>query len=151
MMTDTPPSKHHDPSAPVSSFYHLSYSSSLISQASSEEDTSLYALALAQDTSDIDLPSQSDIIIAYVDSTFKFVSKIQNTTVSLAQLERVKVQSVSCALIKIFLVMPFTDTTPRSLLIELLELKRLKLAMIWNLVLTKSKLSVASTRSKIVG
>ena len=38
----------------------------------------------------------------------------------------------------------------RSLLIKLLGLKRLKLAMVWNLVLIKFKLSVASTRSKIV-
>ena len=38
----------------------------------------------------------------------------------------------------------------RSLLIKLLELKRLESAMVWNLVLIKFKLSVASTRNKIV-
>ena len=39
----------------------------------------------------------------------------------------------------------------RSLLIKLLELKRLKSAMVWNLVLVKFKLSIASTHDKIVG
>ena len=47
------------------------------------------------DPSVIDLPSQSDIVIAYVDQIFKLVSKTQNPTVSWARLERVKVQSVS--------------------------------------------------------
>ena len=136
MMTDIFPSEHHacDPSASVPSLHHPSYPSSLISWGLSEEDTSLYALALVQDASApsfrnnlsssslvslvssegdtshyaptlvqdpsvIDLPSQSDIIIAYVDPRFKFASKTQNTVVSWARLERAKVLSVACALI----------------------------------------------------
>ena len=80
-MTDISPSKHHDhdPSASVPSL--LPHSSSLVSLARSEGDSPLYAPTLVQDPSVIDLPSQSDIIIAYVDPTFKFVSKTQNTTV----------------------------------------------------------------------
>ena len=97
MMTDISPSKHHDPSASVASLPHLPSSSSSpspISLTRSEGDAPLYAPTLVQDPSVIDLPSQSDIIIAYVDPTFKFkfVSKTQNTVVSWAQLERVKAQ-----------------------------------------------------------
>ena len=69
--------------------------SRLISLTRSEGDSPLYAPIHVQDPSVIDLPSQSDIIIAYVDQTFRLVSKIQNPTVSWARPERVKVQSVS--------------------------------------------------------
>ena len=73
------------------SIHHLS-SSSLGSLVSSEGDTPSYTPTLVQDPSVIDLPSQSDIIIAYVDPAFKFVSKTQNTVVSWVLPERVKVQ-----------------------------------------------------------
>ena len=76
MMKDITPSKHHDdhdsnPSASVSTLRHLpsGYSPSIISQRRSEGDSPLsplYAPTLVQDPSVIDLPSQSDIIIAYV-------------------------------------------------------------------------------------
>ena len=45
--------------------------------------------------------------------------------------------------------MSYPDPPP-SLLTKLLELKGLKSAMVWNLVLIKFKLYVASTSSKIV-
>ena len=69
MLTDISPSKHHDhdPSASVPSLRLLPHSSSLISLARSEGDSPLYAPTLVQDPSVIDLPNQSDIIIAYVD------------------------------------------------------------------------------------
>ena len=88
------PSKHHDPSASVPSLRHLPHSSSLVSLARSEGDAPLYAPTYVQDPSVVDLPSQSDIIIAYVqvDPIFKFVSKTQNNAVSWAQPKRVKVQ-----------------------------------------------------------
>ena len=77
-MTDISPSKHHDPSASDPSLPLLPHSSpSPISLSRSEGDQPLYAPVLVQDPSVIDLPSQSDIIIAYVDPTFKFVSKTQ--------------------------------------------------------------------------
>jgi hypothetical protein len=73
MMTDIFPSTgkhHHDPSASVPSLRHLPHSSSLVSLTRSEGDAPLsgYASAptLVQDPSVADLPSQSDIIIAYV-------------------------------------------------------------------------------------
>ena len=69
--------------------------SRLIPLTRSEEDSPLYAPILVQDSSVIDLPSQSDIIIAYVDQTFKLVPETQNPTVSWARPERVKVQSDS--------------------------------------------------------
>src|SRR5882762_10156434 len=98
MMTDISPSKPelHHPSSSVPSFRHLPSSPSLISLTRSEGDTPLYAPTLVQDPSVIDLPSQSDIIIAYVDQAFKLasVSRTQNPTVSWARPERVKVQSV---------------------------------------------------------
>ena len=68
-LTDISPSKQHDndPSASVPSLRLLPHSSSLISLTRSEGDSPLYAPTLVQDPSVIDLPSQSDIIIAYVD------------------------------------------------------------------------------------
>jgi hypothetical protein len=105
MMTDISgsdsgfPSKHHDPSASVPSLRHLPHSSSFVSLARSEGDASLFAPTFVQNPSVVDLPSQSDIIIAYVDPiSISLLSKTQNTAVSWARQERVKVQSVSCAL-----------------------------------------------------
>ena len=103
MMTDISPPKH-DPSASVPSLRDLLFSPSLISLTRSEGDYPLYPPTLVQDPSVIDLPSQSDIIIAYVDQTFKLVSKTQNPTVSWVRPERVKVQSVSYALIHLNVV-----------------------------------------------
>ena len=94
-MRDIFPSKR--PSASVLNLHHIPRSPSLTSLAHSEGDTALYAPTLVQDPSVVDLPSQSDIIIAYVDMSFKFASKIQNTAVSLARPERAKLQSVSFA------------------------------------------------------
>ena len=53
MMTDnlSDDSENHDPSTPVPSLCHPSYPSSLISSSPSEEDISLYALALIRDPS----------------------------------------------------------------------------------------------------
>ena len=104
MMMNISPSEHHDPSASVPTLRHLPHSSSLVSLARSEGDAPLYARTLVQDPSVIDLPSQSDIIIAYVDRIFKFVSKTQNTVVSWARQERVKVQSVSRTLIPLNII-----------------------------------------------
>ena len=84
----------HDLSASVPSLRDLPHSPNLSPLTRSEGDTLLYAPTLVQDPGVVDLPSQSDIIIAYVDQTFKFVSKTQNPTVSWARPERVKVQSV---------------------------------------------------------
>ena len=105
MMTDISPPKH-DPSASVPSLRDLllPHSPSLISLTRSEGDSPLYAPTLVQYPSVIYLPSQSDIIIEYVDQTFKLVSKTQNPTVSWARPERVKVQSVSYALIHLNVV-----------------------------------------------
>ena len=80
MMTDI--SSEHDPSDTVPSI--------LASDLSLTRSKPLYAGA----PTDIDLPSQSDIIIVYVDQTFELVSKTQNPTVSWARPEWVKVQSV---------------------------------------------------------
>ena len=81
-MTDIFPSKH--PSAFVESvpnLHHLPHSPSLTSMAHSEGDTPIYVPSLVQDPSAsvVDLPtdSQPDIIIAYVDPTFKVC--IQNS------------------------------------------------------------------------
>jgi hypothetical protein len=71
MMTDISgfpgPSKRHDPSASVPSLRHLPHSSSLVSLTRSEGDAPLFSPTLVQNPSVGDLPSQSDIIIAYVD------------------------------------------------------------------------------------
>ena len=78
-------SKRPGPSASVARarlFDLPHHSPSLISLTRSEGDSPLYAPSLVQDPSVIDLPSQSDIIIAYVDQTFKLLSKTQNPTVS---------------------------------------------------------------------
>ena len=111
-MTDIFPSGSRHPlaSASVPSLHHpgLPYSPSLTSLAHSEGDTPLYAPTLVQDPSAIDLPGQSDIIIAYVDRHSKFVSRTQNTAVSWARPERVKVQSVSCALIPLNVIHGYT-------------------------------------------
>jgi hypothetical protein len=68
--------KRHDPSASVPSLRHrhLPHSSSLVSLTRSEGDAPLFSPTLVQNPSVVDLPSQSDIIIAYVDS---------NTSISL--------------------------------------------------------------------
>ena len=85
----------HDPSASVPSLHDLPHPPSLISLTHSEGDSPLYAPTVVQkDPSGIDLPSPSDIIIAYVDQRFKVVSKTQNPTVSWVRPDRVKVQSV---------------------------------------------------------
>ena len=70
MMKDITPFKHRDdhdsdPSASVPSLRHLPHTPS-ISLRRSEGDSPLYAPTLVQDPSVIDLPSQSDIVIAYV-------------------------------------------------------------------------------------
>ena len=65
MMTDI--SSKDDPSASVPSLRDLHHSPSLISLTRSEGDSPLYAPTLVQDPSVIDLPNQSDIVIAYVD------------------------------------------------------------------------------------
>ena len=69
--------KHNDPSASVPSLRHLPYSSSLISLARSEGDAPLYAPSLVQDPSVRDLPSQSDIIIAYVNPKLMLYPKLK--------------------------------------------------------------------------
>jgi energy-coupling factor transporter ATP-binding protein EcfA2 len=70
MMKDISASKHHDdPSASVPSLRLLSHSPSIISQSRSEGDSPLDAPTLVQDPSVIDLPSQSDIIIAVMGPT----------------------------------------------------------------------------------
>ena len=84
MMTDI--SSEHDPSDSVPSI--LASDLSLISLTRSEGDSPLYAGA----PTDIDLPSQSDIIIVYVDQTFELVSKTQNPTVSVTLLLDVPVR-----------------------------------------------------------
>ena len=96
MMTDISSPKH-DPSASLPNLRDLRvpHSPSLISLARSEGDSPFHGPTLVQDPSVIDLPSQSDIIIAYVDQTFKLVPETQNPTVSWARPERVKVQSDS--------------------------------------------------------
>ena len=101
--SDNSPSKHPLASVSVPSLHCIiPYSPSFASLAHSEGDTPHYAPTLVQDPSPtasaIDLPRQSDIIIAYVDPRLKFVSKSQNTAVSWARPERAKVQSVSYAL-----------------------------------------------------
>jgi len=66
------PSKHHDsddPSASVPTLGHLTHSPSIISLSRSEGDSPLYAPTLVQNSSVIDLPSQSDIIIAVMGPT----------------------------------------------------------------------------------
>ena len=100
MMTDI--SSEHDPSDSVPSIRasDLSHSASLISLTRSKGDSPLYAGA----PTDIDLPSQSDIIIVYVDQTFELVSKTQSPTVSWARPEWVKVQSVFYASIPLNVV-----------------------------------------------
>ena len=75
----------------------------------------------------------------------KYVSKTQNTAVSWACPERVKQSTVSFLHFN-----PHSLIYLRSLLTKLLGLKSVKSAMIWNFVLIKFKLSVASTRSKII-
>ena len=107
MMKDITPSKHRDdhdsdPSDSVPSLRHLPGlpDSPSVSLRHSKGDSPLYASTLVQDPSVIDLPSHSDIIIAYVlIRQSSLYPKLKNTPVSWARLERVKVQSVSCALI----------------------------------------------------
>ena len=96
-MTDI--SSEHDPSDSVPSILasNLFHSPSLVSLTRSKP---LYAGG----PTDIDLPSQSDIIIVYVDQTFELVSKTQNPTVSWAAPEWVKVQSVFYASIPLNVV-----------------------------------------------
>ena len=65
-MTDIFPGPSKHPLASASpNLHHLPYSPSLTSL---EADTPFYAPTLAQDPSVIDLTSQSDIIIAYVNT-----------------------------------------------------------------------------------
>ena len=63
------PSKHPLASASVPSLHHLPHSPSFNSLAYSDGDTPFYAPSLAQDPTVDDLPSLSDITIAYVDTT----------------------------------------------------------------------------------
>ena len=148
MMTDILPSIY--PSASVSSLHHPShFSPSLTSLVRSEEDTPIYVPSLVQDPSVIDLPtdSQPDIIIVYVDPTFKVC--IQNSNYY-------SVMGPSGAGKSAVSFLHFNPSQChslihlRSLSMQLLGLKRVKSAMVWNLVLMKFKLSVASTNSKIV-
>jgi ABC-type multidrug transport system fused ATPase/permease subunit len=80
MMTDIFPSlaKHPLASASVPSLHHLPNSPSLTSLAHSEGDVPFYASTLVQEPSVLDLPNQSDIIIAYVDPTFNLKVCIQS-------------------------------------------------------------------------
>ena len=64
--TQAPVQLEHDPLASVPSLRHLPYSSSLVSLTRPEGDTPLFSPTLVQNPSVrvVDLPSQSDIIIA---------------------------------------------------------------------------------------
>ena len=81
---------------------NLPPSPSYTSLALSEGGVLNYASTLVQEPNSIDLLSQSDIIIAYVDplnGTSTYVSETENVAVSWAPLGQVKAQSVFCALI----------------------------------------------------
>ena len=145
MITDISPSKHPSTSDPNLS--HLPHSPSPISLVHSEGDTPLYAPSLVQDSSVVDLPSQSDIIIAYVDPTFKLC--IQNSKYC-SVMGQSGAGKTAVSFLRFNSSQSHSMIHLRSLSIKLLELKRLKSPMVWNLVLVKFKLSVASTRSKIV-
>ena len=79
MMTDIFSKYYPSASSFNPSLHHLPYSPSLTSLVRSEEETPIYVPSLVQDPSVIDLPtdSQPDIIIVYVDLTFKVC--IQNS------------------------------------------------------------------------
>lgn len=64
-MGDIIPSKHS--SASVPSLHHVPHSPSFTSLALSEGDIPIYAPTLVDESGVVDLPAQSDIIIAYVD------------------------------------------------------------------------------------
>ena len=112
----------------------------------SEGSIPLYPSILEQNPSVVDLPAQSDIIIAYVAETLNFVSRTQNINCSVMGPTGAGKSTVSWFHVNLSMLL----IRLRSSLIKLLELKRLESVMVCNHVLTGFKLFVASMRTKIV-
>ena len=112
----------------------------------SEGSISLYLSILEQRHSVVDLPAQSDIIIAYVAETSNFVFRTQNINCSVIGPSNSGKSTVSWFHVNLSMLL----IRLRSSLIKLLDSKRLESAMVWNLVLKKFKVSDASTSSEIV-